>query len=408
MSGNVQDSAAALTAWFQANQRDLPWRRPFQSARNLSSGTSAGLVRETPAILPSASTGSFGYIESSVLNGAATSAEPVPRRDPYGTWISEIMLQQTQVATVMEYYRRWMTRFPDIATLARAEEADVLEAWAGLGYYSRARNVLATARKVMSDHGGSFPWKREDLLGLKGVGEYTAGAIASLAFDLSEPILDGNIVRVFSRLNGIGYLPDTKEGRQTYWELARVWAGSGRPSLVNEGLMELGALVCAPRSPDCARCPLTAFCAAYAAGNQDAYPPARSRKDTVDVSGFAVVAFAGSGSAGRALLYTPGKPERLAGLLTFPVFAAEDLPALRAAWKAGLPALAEASLRPRAVTVTHSITHHRYRLRIVEARVEAGAVSGRLPVGYAWAPIADLDRMLVSSLPRKIWKAVGT
>jgi A/G-specific adenine glycosylase len=316
------------------------------------------------------------------------------------------MLQQTQVATVMEYYRRWMARFPDVETLAAAEEKDVLEAWAGLGYYSRARNVLATARKVVADHGGRFPWRRGELLGLKGVGEYTAGAIASLAYNLPEPILDGNLVRVFSRLYALDFLPDSKEGKRTYWDLARDWAAAHEPGWVNEGLMELGALVCTPRGPDCGRCPLNGSCKAFAEGIQERLPPARSRKDAVDVEGYAVAAFRGGARDGQVLLYTPRKPERLAGLLTFPVFPVAGLPELKKAWKGALPGLAAAALRPRPVTVTHSITHHRYRLRIAEARMEENAPSRPLPEGFEWRPVAEIERLLVSSLPRKIWKAL--
>lgn len=384
MIGSAVKPAKALARWFQANQRDLPWRLALEVP-------DAGLVvRE--AAHPQVS--------------SDRDALPSPRRDPYRTWISEIMLQQTQVSTVVDYYHRWMERFPDVAALAGAAEKEVLEAWAGLGYYSRARNVLATARKVMEDHGGAFPWRREDLLGLKGVGEYTAGAIASLAFNRPEPILDGNLVRVFSRLYALDFLPDGKEGKKAYWDLSRAWVEAHDAALVNEGLMELGALICTPRNPDCASCPLSAHCAAFKTSAQERFPPARSRKDSVDVAGFAVAAFREGKDGEEVLLYTPRKAERLAGLLTFPLFPVADLPALREAWRAGLPGLPKTALRPRAVTVTHSITHHRYRLRIVEGRVEAGARTRSLPEGYAWAPVAGVERMLVSSLPKKIWKAV--
>jgi A/G-specific adenine glycosylase len=317
------------------------------------------------------------------------------------------MLQQTQVSTVIGYFERWMRRFPDVGALAAAEEQDVLEAWAGLGYYSRARNVLATARMVMAEHGGRFPWRREQLLGLKGVGEYTAGAIASLAFNLPEPILDGNLVRVFSRLYALDFLPESKAGKAGYWDLASTWARSHDPALVNEALMELGALICVPRGPDCSLCPLTAHCSAYRSGSQERFPPARSRKESEGVAGFAVAAFRTNPYSGEAdtLLYTPRKGERLAGLLTFPVFAVADLAALKTAWRQTLPGLPEAPLRPRAITVAHSITHHRYSLRIAEVRLDAAGSKGAraLPEGYAWAPVADLDRLLVSSLPKKIW-----
>jgi A/G-specific adenine glycosylase len=337
-------------------------------------------------------------------------AAPPRRRDPYRTWISEIMLQQTQVATVVDYFQRWLLRFPDVAALAAADEQDVLEAWAGLGYYSRARNVLATARKVMERHGGRFPWRREDLLDLQGVGEYTAGAIASLAYNLPEPILDGNLVRVFSRLYGLDFLPDSKAGKAVYWELARTWANAHAQDVaaVNEGLMELGALICVPRNPDCARCPLTPDCAAFSTGRQGGFPPVRSRKGTETVAGFAVVALRGRPDGEEALLYTPPKGERLAGLLTFPCFHVSAWPELQAAWRSALPGLGNAALRPRSLTVSHSITHHRYRLRTAEASLgeDSGAAGSGLPDGYAWAPIGELDRLLVSALPKKIWQGL--
>ncbi|MEO6097220.1 MAG: A/G-specific adenine glycosylase [Fibrobacteria bacterium] len=398
-TGEVAEWARALTSWFQANRRELPWRTPW---------VEDGAVREPEMEYGRSGDGDPGKGES--VKGRSgkqeRGADPIRLRDPYATWISEIMLQQTQVSTVMDYFRRWMARFPDIRTLASAAEADVLEAWAGLGYYSRARNLLATARKIVDGHAGRFPWRREELLALKGVGEYTAGAIASLAFNRPEPILDGNIVRVFSRLYALPFLPDSSEGRSRYWALSRAWAGSGRPALVNEGLMELGALVCAPKSPDCPRCPLAPFCRAHADTSQDRFPPAKLRKGAVVVSGFGVAVVAGAGAQRRVLLYTPRKPERLAGLLTFPFFEAGDLPGLRAAWKSRLPGLAEASLRPLAVTVTHSITHHRYRIHLAEARMDPACLKAPLPEGFTWCKAGELERILVSSLSRKIWKAL--
>jgi adenine-specific DNA glycosylase len=272
-------------------------------------------------------------------------------------------------------------------------------------------------------------------MALKGVGEYTAGAIASLAFDRPEPILDGNLVRVFSRFYGMGFLPDSKANKEAYWAKAREWAEAHRPGLVNEGLMELGALVCAPRNPACGECPLSERCHARRAGTQAGYPPAKARKAAVEVEGFAIAAFRipdgkangdgnrdgtapskggrkgepqREGTGGReVLLYTPRKEERLAGLLTYPFFPASDWPSLRAAWNSALPMLAEASLRPRPGLVAHGITHHRYRIRLAEAAVEGRAAAAALPEGYAWAPETELEQLLVSSLPLKIRAALA-
>lgn len=378
---DLDGSASDLIAWFRASARVLPWRTD-QGAW----GGSDLAVRETPVGLPA----------------AAGPAEP--RRDPYRTWIAEIMLQQTQVATVIGYYRRWMERFPDLRALASAGEEDVLALWAGLGYYSRARNILATAREVVANHGGRFPRRREELLALKGIGDYTAGAIASLAFNLPEPILDGNLVRVFSRVYGLGFLPDTAEGKKAYWDLARAWVEAREPALVNEGLMELGALVCTPRNPGCGSCPLVLRCSAHAGGRQEDFPPAKPRKEAEAFRGFAAILRRG----GEVLLYRPGKGELLAGLLTFPVFALDGsptVPALKRAWQGRLPGLPVPDFRPRPVTVTHSITHHQFRLRLAEAELEAGPGQAAWPEGYVWTDEARVEASLVSSFPRKIWMA---
>jgi A/G-specific adenine glycosylase len=369
---SVERDAESLAAWFSVRQRDLPWRLPFTAA-----GTTAGTVAE---------------------NGA-------PRRDPYRVWIAEIMLQQTQVATVVPYFVRWMERFPDVATLAAAAETDVLEAWAGLGYYSRARNILVTARELAA-RGGVFPGTREGLLALKGIGEYTAGAIASLAFDRPEPILDGNLVRVFSRFYGMAFLPDSKANKAAYWGKAKAWAEAHRPGMVNEGLMELGALICTPRNPACDECPLAQGCKARSDGTLEKLPPAKARRTGVEVEGYAVAVFRNAESGRQILLYTPGKDERLAGLATFPFFAVPDWKALKAAWRTALPGFAGAALKPRPAQVTHGITHHRYRIRVAEADVGEREAAADPPMDYFWVPEEGLERTLVSSLPRKIWSAL--
>jgi A/G-specific adenine glycosylase len=397
---SIKPESQALADWFASNRRDLPWRQELENSISpeASAGAASGVGERATAYGPP-----FDASSPDASSG------PAPHRDPYRTWISEIMLQQTQVSTVVDYFNRWMKRFPDVVSLAAAEEGQVMEAWAGLGYYSRARNVLATARQVVGEFGGRFPWKRSELLSLKGIGEYTAGAIASLSFNRPEPILDGNLVRVFSRLYGLGFLPDTREGKAAYWDLARVWVESHEPALINEGLMELGATVCTPKNPDCAACPLSSDCIAFADGAQNRFPPAKPRKEALDINGFVVVAHRGGegrGDDGREiLLYRPRKPELLAGLLTFPVVNVADLAALKAAWARLLPGWETSVLRPRPVTVTHSITHHRIKLRMVETAPVPGKTEMELPEGFLWAPMADMDRLLVSSLPRKIWKS---
>ncbi len=184
------------------------------------------------------------------------------------------MLQQTQVGTVLPYYRRFLKRFPDLESLAAAPENDVLALWAGLGYYSRARNLRLAARKIINEFGGCFPESRERLLELPGVGRYTAGAIRSIAFDVPEPVVDGNVKRVLSRLHGISCRPP----ESFFWEQAEAWLSRGHPSDFNQAVMELGALVCTRRRPACLRCPVREFCRAHREGIQDRIPASRTSR----------------------------------------------------------------------------------------------------------------------------------
>ncbi|WP_422615018.1 A/G-specific adenine glycosylase [Cohnella caldifontis] len=193
-------------------------------------------------------------------------------RDPYAIWVSEIMLQQTRVETVIPYYHRFMERFPTIGDLAAAPEEDVLKAWEGLGYYSRARNLQAAARQVMELHGGKFPRDKASVSGLKGIGPYTAGAILSIAFDQPEPAVDGNVMRVLSRffdLDGDIAKPAVRAGLE---KLAKELIPDGEAAAFNQGLMELGALVCTPRSPGCLSCPVMERCAGRLAGRERELP----------------------------------------------------------------------------------------------------------------------------------------
>jgi A/G-specific adenine glycosylase len=192
--------------------------------------------------------------------------------DPYAIWISEIMLQQTQVDTVVSYYLRWMARFPTLKSLASAAEQDVLQLWEGLGYYSRARNLLKAARQVMEHYQGQLPSQRHELESLPGIGPYTAGAIASIAFGLDEATLDGNIRRVMARLFNVTLPARSPEGEKLLWKLAAEHLPAGRAGDYNQALMDLGATVCTPQNPLCLFCPLMSFCQANALGVQAERP----------------------------------------------------------------------------------------------------------------------------------------
>lgn len=223
-----------------------------------------------------------------------TAARDLPwrrTRDPYAIWISEIMLQQTQVSTVIPYWERWMSSFPDVHHLAAAPEARVLKLWEGLGYYSRARHLRHAAQLLLERHAGRFPANAQALQELPGIGPYTAGAIASIAFNQAAPILDGNVARVLARWFTLPGDPSQPAARRLLWELADrlVRLAARRPaspererfggncSVLNQALMELGATICTPARPACERCPLRASCRARRTGTVADYPAPRRR-----------------------------------------------------------------------------------------------------------------------------------
>ena len=213
------------------------------------------------------------------------------RRDyaPYDVWISEVMLQQTQVATVLPYYRRWMSRFPDVRALAAAPLEDVLKSWEGLGYYARARNLHRAAQAIMAEHGGSIPVTVEALRTLPGIGAYSAGAIASIAHGQPAPLVDGNVARVLSRLEALETPWRTPAAERVLWRLAGDLVAPGAAREINQALMELGALVCTRGTPRCLLCPVHGLCRARQEGDPAAYPRRLARAAPRPVRGVVVV-----------------------------------------------------------------------------------------------------------------------
>lgn len=209
-------------------------------------------------------------------------------RDPYAILVSEFMLQQTQVTTVIPYYYDWLRKFPDFASLARASENEVLRAWQGLGYYARARNLHATAQTVMDRHGGNFPREIEQMRQLSGIGKYTAHAVASFAFDRSVPIVEANTGRVLARLFNLRKSIDSNAGRKTLWQFAECLLPKSDAATFHSALLDLGALICIPRKPKCHVCPVKTSCRAT---NPAALPVRRSRpkmKQLIETHGFIV------------------------------------------------------------------------------------------------------------------------
>lgn len=368
-----------LVGWFRREARALPWRPPH------------------PMALPSSG--------DALARGLGTLR---PLRSPYAVWISEIMLQQTQVATVTPYFERWMEKFPTPAALAAAPEEEVLRAWAGLGYYARARNLQKAARALVES--GTYPASGEGWKALPGIGDYTAGAIASLALGLRAPLLDGNVARVFSRLLALDFLPtEDAASRALYWELAARWiegADAGSVGEANEGLMELGARVCVPASPRCGECPVRARCAAAERGWQDRLPPARVRAKVEAVPAVAVLAAHAGGAAGARVLVERRAKGFLAGHELFPLFlgeeAGEGAEGWRAAFARRFPGL-RLGLARRAGEARHAIMSKRYDVKVWRCEVsgDAGEAGGWLEAG----PHGDIEARLTSGLAKKIWKA---
>lgn len=204
-------------------------------------------------------------------------------RDPYAVWISEIMLQQTRTDTVSGYYTRFLNRFPNIAALAQADEQEVLKYWEGLGYYSRARNLHKAAQIMQREYGGRFPAAYEGIRALPGVGDYTAAAVASIAYRLPYPAIDGNLTRVLARVHGVREDVGRPSVKRLIHELGEREIDRERPGDWNQALMDLGATICVPGTPDCARCPLQAQCDAYAQGDADRLPIRAAARPPVPV-----------------------------------------------------------------------------------------------------------------------------
>jgi len=203
--------------------------------------------------------------------------------DPYAVWVSEIMLQQTRVETVIPYFEKWMRLFPTVKALAEASEQDVLNAWEGLGYYSRARNLHKAAKIVAEQYKGELQRDLKELRNLPGIGRYTVGAIASIAFGMDEPTLDGNLRRVFARLFDVSEPADSPAGEKILWGLAREHLPQGEAGDYNQALMDLGATICLPKNPRCLICPLMENCQSRANGTQEQRPVLKPRKETPQV-----------------------------------------------------------------------------------------------------------------------------
>ena len=363
VSPRADSVVGALLPWFAAHARDLPWRRTL---------------------------------------------------DPYAIWISEIMLQQTQVKTVIPYWERWLKRLPSVAALAAAPEADVLKLWEGLGYYTRARNLRRAAQSIVENHGGQFPRDFADVLALPGIGRYTAGAIASIAYNEAAPILDGNVIRVLTRLGALRGDPKGKVLNARLWELAEelvataakqttiappVPHSAGPCSDLNQALMELGATVCTPRSPTCLVCPLAALCVAGRQGQAEAFPESKARAE-VTAQRYVVAVLE---RQGRFLVRQRPAGTVNGGLWEFPnrELAATEVAREAAADWLNLPVGSLVALKG----VKHSIT--RYRISLEVFRAEAGPKPVPVETGATWQTPGELDQLAFTSAHRRILRQLS-
>lgn len=362
-----------LKRWYQHNARDLPWRRTH---------------------------------------------------DPYHIWISEIMLQQTTVAAVVPYFERFLERFPIVQQLAEADESDVLRLWEGLGYYSRARNIHKAAKIICEKFGGTFPQAVQELQALPGIGRYTAGAIASFAFDIKAPIVEANTLRLYCRLMGYEDDPRSTAGQQRLWNFAERIVPKSNPGQFNQALMELGGTICSVKEPDCQQCPVSNCCRAFADSTQHQIPQPKKRTQFTELNEVTVAVCKND----RFLLRRREESERWAGLWDFPRFELQgiDVDSLKGLVskraKTGPLLFPEANhwnryaaevidqvksatgvscdLTELASVIRHGVTRYRITLLCFRARFVSGRIS-KTAGEVRWFDVEELRELPLSVTGRK-------
>ena len=324
--------------------------------------------------------------------------------DAYPVWVSEIMLQQTQVATVTSYFERFMQAFPTVAALARADEQEVLRLWEGLGYYRRARQLHQAARILIAEHHGEFPRQLDAARKLPGIGRYTAGAVLSIAFDLPVPILEANTMRLLSRLLGYRGDPTSSEGQRLLWATAETVLPRRGAGKFNQALMELGSRICAARRPDCDRCPIGPLCEAARRGLQAEIPRAKPKRPAEPVHEAAVVVR----RRGRVLLVQCPEGRRWAGLWDFPRFPldAEQPVAVGRELIKHVRKLTGVTIGPgrHLKTIKHSVTRFRITLDCYEAECIARRDGKPAAVAMKWLWPATLNEYPLCTTGRKLAK----
>ncbi len=332
-------------------------------------------------------------------------------RDPYAIWVSEIMLQQTQIKTVLPYYDQWMATFPTVQALAAASVDDVLKLWAGLGYYSRARNLHGAAQMVIAEFNGRIPTTTSDLRKLKGIGPYTAGAIASIAFEQSVPVVDGNIIRVLSRLTDLSADVTQTATKKHLWQLADQLVPTQRAGDYNQALMELGQSVCIPKTPNCVACPLTGCCLARQRGTQLERPvkPPRKKIPHFDVAaGIIWQTGVAPANGGRFLVAKRPLNGLLGGLWEFPGGKQEKGETLPQTLQREI--IEEVDIKIEVgdfvTRIKHAYTHFRITLHAFHAHYQSGTIQHLGVADHAWVTLNDLDKYAFAVTDQKIIHAL--
>ncbi|MBL8098885.1 MAG: A/G-specific adenine glycosylase [Anaerolineales bacterium] len=314
--------------------------------------------------------------------------------DPYAVWVSEIMLQQTRVETVIPYFQKWMKLFPTIEKLAKADEQDVLNAWEGLGYYSRARNLHKAAKIVAEKFNGKLPRNLDDLQSLPGIGKYTVGAIASMAFKMDEATLDGNLRRVFSRLFDVKEFADSPAGEKILWELARENLPKGKAGDYNQALMDLGATICLPKNPRCLLCSLMEICEARKNGTQELRPVLKPKKKTPHYVDVAAVIVKGK----KVLLNQRPANGLLGNMWEFPNARVEQNPAEELTKAIKSATKIQVKKKEALGLVNHAYTHFKVTVHVYECDM----ISIPKNKNLRWVKVTELENYPMGKIDRAI------
>jgi A/G-specific adenine glycosylase len=330
-----------LLRWFNKNGRDLPWRKT---------------------------------------------------QDPYAIWVSEIMLQQTQVSTVIPYYQKFLKTFPTVRHLAKANLSKVLKVWEGLGYYSRARNLHHAAQIVLSHSRGKVPDNLKDLRTLPGIGRSTAGSILSFAYNKEAPVLDGNVKRVLSRLFTISNNPVKSKTEGLLWQISESLIPKGHSNSFNQALMDLGSTICTPKDPRCPRCPLRHLCQGYLSGKPERYPPRTIKKTIPQITAVSVVIEKDK----KVLLNQRPLKGLLGGLWEFPNWRIEERRRLRLRNHIKKEMGMNVKVKESIGTFQQTFSHFKLTLHVFHCQPFDGLAKGK------WVPIQNLHLLPMSRIHRKI------